>query len=824
MTVSAETLGGALSLRARDTIAAPEGAAIPRRADGLELLGEVAGSGYRRAPALVRRADGQTIQLTPLLYRLLEAVDGARDYDELATVFGERVGRLATADDVRYLVETKLRPLGVLRQPDGSEPLVQKANPLLGLRFKLVVSNAETTRRLTAPFAWLFRPPVVLAVVVAFAATTWWMAFDKGLASAARQAIYEPELLLLVFALTLLSAGFHELGHAAACRYADGRPGAMGVGLYLVWPAFYTDVSDSYRLARADRLRVDLGGLYFNTIFGLAILALWAAVGWDALLLVFAAQLLVMVRQLVPIVRFDGYHILADLTGVPDLFAHIKPTLLGLLPTRWGRADGRALKAWARAVVTAWVLVVVPLLAGVLLLVVLVLPRIVATAWDSLGLQSNALDAGWAQSDAAAVVLALLSMLLICLPVLGIGYLLARIGLRTARGVWRATAGRPPLRVATVLAATLLGVLVVSAWWPDGQYRPIQAREDGTLSVPHLVGVAVPTAIRVPAPKTTPAPAATAAPEPSRAARGRWMLVLVPERAASGTTTTAPTVVYEVPTEAVPGREPTAPPVVPTEQPAAEPAAAAAPPELGWVFPFAHPRAPEEGDNQALAVNTQNGARSFDMKLALVWVTDGSTVDQRNEAYALARCTGCQTTAVAFQVVLIVGRAKVVKPINSAVAVNYECERCATQALALQLVATLARAPSEQTTRELESLWADLEERSKAFELKPLAEVQTDLLTTRTRVLEILAREQATAASEPAPAQAEATGRDESTSETATTAETTTTPAPAATTTTTTTTTAPAETTTTTAAEEEEPPPAETTTTAPEEEEPPPGG
>ena len=34
----------------------------------------------------------------------------------------------------------------------------------------------------------------------------------------------------------------------------------MGAGLYLVWPAFYTDVTDSYRLGRAGRLRTDLGG------------------------------------------------------------------------------------------------------------------------------------------------------------------------------------------------------------------------------------------------------------------------------------------------------------------------------------------------------------------------------------------------------------------------------------------------------------------------------------------------------------------------------------------------------------------------------------
>ena len=42
------------------------------------------GSGYREPPALVRRGDGQMLQLTPLLYAVLEAVDGRRTYDEIA--------------------------------------------------------------------------------------------------------------------------------------------------------------------------------------------------------------------------------------------------------------------------------------------------------------------------------------------------------------------------------------------------------------------------------------------------------------------------------------------------------------------------------------------------------------------------------------------------------------------------------------------------------------------------------------------------------------------------------------------------------------------
>ena len=147
------------------------------------------------------------------------------------------------------------------------------------------------------------------------------MLFDKGLASATHEAFARPGLLLAVLAITVLSAGFHEFGHAAAARRGGATPGVMGAGLYLVWPAFYTDVTDSYRLGRAGRLRTDLGGLYFNAIVAVLTVGVWWVTRYDAILLLVATQILQMLRQLLPFVRFDGYHVLADLTGVPDLFA-----------------------------------------------------------------------------------------------------------------------------------------------------------------------------------------------------------------------------------------------------------------------------------------------------------------------------------------------------------------------------------------------------------------------------------------------------------------------------------------------------------------------
>src|SRR5687767_1365525 len=344
-----------------DPRSAPPGQGdIPARADGLELLGEVSGSGYHDAPSLDRRVDGQTLQLTPLLYRVLEAIDGRRDHDQIAALASEASGRRVRASDVAKWVDSKLRPLGLLAKADGSQPELKKSNPLLALRFRWVVSNPRITNRLTAPFAALFHPLIIVPFVAAFALVCWWTLFEQGLAAATYQAFDRPELLLAVFVLSIFSAGFHEFGHAAAARYGGATPGAMGVGLYLVWPAFYTDVTDSYRLGRGGRIRTDLGGIYFNAIFSVLAFAAWWLTGWEALLLIIPAQLVQMVQQLTPFMRFDGYHVLADLTGVPDLYQRIKPTLLGLLPWRWGRAESKVLKPWARAVVSLWVLLVVP--------------------------------------------------------------------------------------------------------------------------------------------------------------------------------------------------------------------------------------------------------------------------------------------------------------------------------------------------------------------------------------------------------------------------------------------------------------------------------
>jgi putative peptide zinc metalloprotease protein len=105
------------------------------------------------------------MQVTPLLYQVLKTIDGNRGVATIASVVSERIGKLATADDIRFLIETKLRPLGVLRQLDDAPTALRKTNPLLGLRWRMIVTNQDVTRRLIGPFVRLFLPRVVVPVL-----------------------------------------------------------------------------------------------------------------------------------------------------------------------------------------------------------------------------------------------------------------------------------------------------------------------------------------------------------------------------------------------------------------------------------------------------------------------------------------------------------------------------------------------------------------------------------------------------------------------------------------------------------------------------------
>ncbi len=558
---------------------------------------------------------------------------------------------------------------------------------------------------------------------------------EKGLASATYQAFDKPGLLLLVVAITILSAGFHEFGHAAAARRGGATPGVMGAGIYLVWPAFYTDVTDSYRLGRGGRVRTDLGGLYFNAIVAVAVAGVWWLTGYDALLLLVATQILQMVRQLTPLVRFDGYHVLADLTGVPDLFHRIKPTLLGVLPWRWRHPETRVLRPWARAVVTLWVVVVVPMLAFSLFTMVLTLPRILGTARASVEKQSTLLGLAWSDTDLLETAARCIAIVAVAFPILATAVILFRLVRKIVGSTWRRTRGRPVRRGLAGLVAAALVAGLAWAWWPHpGTYRPIEPYEGGTLvqaaqALP-VVPRSAPTRLVEGQRGSLVTGWSDDDPRPTRS-HPQLALVLVPrDGGATGATGGG------VASAADGGA---AAPVGGTGAATGDSTGAAAQP---WVFPFNKPLAPEAGDNQAMAVNTNDNTIRYDVAFALVWIEDDSPALNTNEAYAFASCTNCAAVAIGFQIVLVTGDNHVAVPQNISAAVNYDCVNCLTYALATQLFVTLDGPLSDAGRQQIAALWQQIADFGTHITEVPLSEVRDRLTSYEQQILAVIEKEQ----------------------------------------------------------------------------------
>jgi putative peptide zinc metalloprotease protein len=255
------------------------------------------------------------------------------------------------------------------------------------------------------------------------------------------------------------------------------------------------------------------------------------------------------------------------------------------------------------------------------------------------------------------------------------------------------------------------------AWWPHpGTYRPIQPYEGGTL-------------VQAASAVSALSPARSAPTQLVEGQRGRivtgWAdgdarptedkpqlaLVLVP-RSSDGTTTGTGS--------AADGGDQAQP----------------------WVFPFNKPLDPGKGDNQAMAVNTQDNTIRYDVAFALVWVEDDSPALNTNEAYAFASCNNCAAVSVGFQIVLVTGDNHVAVPKNISAAVNYDCVNCLTYALATQLFVTLDGPLSAAGTKQISELWQQIAEFGTHITEVPLSEIRDRLTAYEQQILAIIEKEQ----------------------------------------------------------------------------------
>ncbi|WP_138734821.1 hypothetical protein [Modestobacter excelsi] len=448
---------------------------VYRLSPGTELLGEYRDSGLETPKYLVRRADGQVMQLPRLLYRVAGSLDG-RDAGRIAEDLHRELEEELTAEHISFLVDERLRPVGIIA-PDGAEsaPSPVMADPLLALRYRVGVLPAAVSWRVAGLLRLFFARPVWVAALAVFVAVHATIVVQGGLLdqilAGVDQIVHEPELILAMYVLTFFLSGiWHEFGHVTACRYGGARPGDMGIGIYIVWPAFYSTVTDSYRLHRVGRLRTDLGGVYFDALFltGLGLAYLYTGEPW--LLLMLLGMLGETLSQFLPSIRLDGYFILADLVGVPDLFGYVWPAVSSLLPGRPTHPKVQELRPRARRVIIGWVALTVPLLALYLIGVLVLLPFALPVAWTGFLEYVGTLDTALRTGDVITSAVGVFQLFLLVLPWVG-GVLMAGMIFGTirplleARWGWAWTRRQAWTVVRRYAALGVLGGLAVALVW-----------------------------------------------------------------------------------------------------------------------------------------------------------------------------------------------------------------------------------------------------------------------------------------------------------------------------------------------------------------------
>jgi putative peptide zinc metalloprotease protein len=235
---------------------------------------------------------------------------------------------------------------------------------------------------------WLFsRAALVLAaLVVLFAASIVVGHFDEVRARLPELSVFADwRNLVWLFATIGIVKCLHELGHALVCKHFGGEVPEMGLLLLVCVPCLYTDVTDSWRLpSKWQRILVSAAGMLVELVIAsLATIVWWYAQPGLVQLVALDMMLVCTVNTLAvngnPLLRYDGYYLLADLVESPNLWQRSRDALQNfvsrwlfgnkvdddaLVPTRhrsWLTAYALASKAYSACVFAAivWGLVLV---------------------------------------------------------------------------------------------------------------------------------------------------------------------------------------------------------------------------------------------------------------------------------------------------------------------------------------------------------------------------------------------------------------------------------------------------------------------------------
>src|SRR5262245_15761001 len=274
-------------------------------------------------------------------FAILNMLDGQTSVDQIRDRFESQFApqRLSAAQLQHLLAMLHKSHLLVADAPGQGRELQQRdrqrqrrqwlatlANPL-AIRLRGIDPDPLLTW-LDNRCGWLFSFPAAAAAAILMLAALLLVAaeFDVFCSRLPEfRAFFAVNNWLWLAAVLCVTKVIHEFGHGLACKRFGGECHEMGLMLLVFTPCLYCNVSDAWMLkSRWRRAAIGAAGMYVELILAsLATFVWWftqpGLVNHLALNVMFVCSISTLLFNANPLMRFDGYYILADLLEIPNL-------------------------------------------------------------------------------------------------------------------------------------------------------------------------------------------------------------------------------------------------------------------------------------------------------------------------------------------------------------------------------------------------------------------------------------------------------------------------------------------------------------------------
>lgn len=227
------------------------------------------------------------------------------------------------------LLESETSGQGERRREQWSrQKAKQKVNPVAKVMFfKIPLGCPDRLLSAARPWlGWIFAIPGLLLWLGLIAYTLVQLAPEwERFVSDSGQVIAPGNWIRVILIYTILKI-LHEMGHGLATKRFGGAVPEWGVQmLAFVTPLAYVDASASWKfVSRWKRMVVAAAGMYVEAAIAAVCMLGWLNTGPGTLntalhSAIIAATFVTLLFNANPLMRFDGYYILIDALGIPNL-------------------------------------------------------------------------------------------------------------------------------------------------------------------------------------------------------------------------------------------------------------------------------------------------------------------------------------------------------------------------------------------------------------------------------------------------------------------------------------------------------------------------